>query len=89
MDDLAPAASCRDLRPVVFGAVSTQPATAIEIHYGRRTRLDRIHANRVRRSANVELHAHDCEHNVAKALRDQGELRGVLERAVTGDPAAT
>ncbi len=56
--------------------------TPIEIHYGRRSRVDRAHARRLRRFEHVTLIEHDAGHNPAKALKDAGELDTVLRRAV-------
>ena len=82
IDTLDPATTCRDLRPVV-AAREVEGRTPIEIHYGRRSRVDRAHARRLRRFADVTLIEHDAGHNPAKALKDAGELDAVLRRAVT------
>ena len=81
IDTLDPATTCRDLRPVV-AARASKSRTPIEIHYGRRSRVDRAHARRLRRFATVTLIEHDAGHNPAKALKDAGELDAVLKRAV-------
>lgn len=83
LDHLDPATTCRDLRPIVAGASSRPGPTAIDVHYGRASRIDRTHARRLRRYQNVTLIEHDAGHNTAKALKDRGELDRVLRRAVT------
>ena len=82
IDTLDPATTCRDVKPVV-AARASEDRTLIEIHYGRRSRVDRAHARRLRRFAGVTLIEHDAGHNPAKALKDAGELDAVLRRAVT------
>ncbi|MEO6468804.1 MAG: hypothetical protein ABIP21_06865 [Acidimicrobiia bacterium] len=79
---LDPATTCRDLKPIV-AARSSGGHTPIEIHYGRHSRVDRAHARRLRRFANVTLIEHDAGHNPARALKEAGELDSVLRRAVT------
>ncbi len=82
IDVLDPATTCRDLKPIV-AASEGDVHTSIEIHYGRRSRVDRAHARRLRRFTSVSLVEHDAGHNPAKALKDAGELDAVLRRAVT------
>ena len=81
IDRLDSASTCRDLKPIVAARTQTRP-TPIEIHYGRRSRVDRAHARRLRRFEHVTLIEHDAGHNPAKALKDAGELDSVLRRAV-------
>ena len=81
IDNLDPTTTCRDLKPIV-GAQARERRTPIEIHYGRRSRVDRAHARRLRRFESVTLIEHDAGHNPAKALKDAGELDAVLRRAV-------
>ena len=81
IDRLDSASTCRDLKPIVAARTETRP-TPIEIHYGRRSRVDRAHARRLRRFEHVTLIEHDAGHNPAKALKDAGELDAVLRRAV-------
>lgn len=82
IDDLDPVTTCRDLKPIV-AARARNGRTPIEIHYGRRSRVDRAHARRLRQFANVSLIEHDAGHNPAKALKDTGKLDAILRRAVT------
>ncbi|MBM3674711.1 MAG: hypothetical protein FJW88_07090 [Actinobacteria bacterium] len=87
IDRLDQTAVCRDLLPVVRRSARSPHATKIEVHYGDRVRVDRVHARRLRRHSNVRLFAHDAGHNVAKVLRDQGELQAIMRRAL--EPTAT
>jgi len=82
IDGLDPGTTCRDLKPIVAARV-TEGHTPIEIHYGRRSRVDSAHARRLRRFENVTLIEHDAGHNPAKALKDAGKLDAILRRAVT------
>ena len=83
LDRLDTATTCRDLRPIVAASAHRVHRTAIQVHYGRSSRIDRAHARRLRRFENVTLVEHDAGHNTAKALKERGELDGVLRRAVT------
>lgn len=88
IDDLDQSLVCRDLLPIVRRASRAVPSPAIEIHVGADSRIDRVHARRLRRLANVTVHTHEGGHNVAKALRDRGELDAMLARLVSPGPDA-
>lgn len=83
LDALDPAGVVRDLLPIVKTSARSPRPTQVEIHYGAAARIDRVHAHRLRRAANVTVHAHAGGHNVSKELRDRGELDAILTRAVT------
>jgi pimeloyl-ACP methyl ester carboxylesterase len=72
-----------DLRPLLSGS-SAQ--TRFHIHFARDSRLDAIHAGHVRDLPGVITHEHTKgSHRLVSELRERGELRAILERAVTGD----
>lgn len=83
IDDLDQSLVCRDLLPVVRRTARAGRSPSIDIHVGRDSRIDRVHARRLRRVANVTVHAHAGGHNVAKELRDRGELDAILARLVS------
>jgi hypothetical protein len=86
VDRLDQARVCRDIVPVVARAERECRAPAMEIHYGSEVRIDRVHARRLARFGSVVVHEHPGGHNVAKSLRDRGELGTVLGRLATAVP---
>jgi hypothetical protein len=84
IDALDPRRVCRDVAPVVRRSARSARPTRVEVHYGGRIRIDRVHARRLRRASNVALYEHDGGHNIAKVLRDREELDPILSRALLG-----
>jgi hypothetical protein len=86
IDALDQATVCRDLRPVVRASARSDAPTAIEIHVGDMSARDLRHARRLARSPNVAVAVHASGHNVARTLRDRGDLAQIVGRAVRPDP---
>lgn len=71
--------SFHDLRPILSRAGRTQ----FHIHYAQNSRLDAVHAAHVREAPGVTHHAYaEGSHRLVTELRDIGELRAIMERAV-------
>jgi len=58
--------------------------TQYEVHVGA-NHLDLVHARHLVGINHTSVHSHAGGHNVAKVLREQGTLSGILDRAVMGE----
>ena len=57
---------------------------AAEVYAGRDSRLDRVHAERLRSLPRTRVHLRAGRHDLVKRLRDEGELQDLLQRLVSG-----
>jgi pimeloyl-ACP methyl ester carboxylesterase len=75
-----------DLRPILARGGRTQ----FHIYYAVNSRLDAVHAAHVRESPGVIHHAYpEGSHRLVTELRDAGELRAIMERAVAPESLRT
>ncbi|HEY8152752.1 MAG TPA: hypothetical protein VII72_01350 [Myxococcota bacterium] len=72
------------------GALPRLPAVPqIELHYSSQSRIDSLHARRMRGAPGVTLHPHgEGGHQVVARLRDTGALRSLLVRALESPSSA-
>jgi pimeloyl-ACP methyl ester carboxylesterase len=76
----------RDLQPLLARATGR---TRQLVYYATDSRLDTVHAEHVRGLPGVELCSHpEGGHRLVTDMRDRGELRTIIERAIQGTPAA-
>ncbi|MDQ0504612.1 SGNH/GDSL hydrolase family protein [Xanthobacter agilis] len=73
--------------PDLLPLIEANPQVKISLYYCAGDKLDRIHAERLRRLPNVSIHtlASD-DHNVARALKSLGLLAQVIDREIEGLP---
>lgn len=82
LSELDPATTNRDLRPQLRRWADEGCSTRFHVHYGTDSRLDRVHAQRLKLLPNVTLHRHPGGHDVTRRLRDTGDLRRILIEAL-------
>lgn len=71
-----------DLRPWL----ANSPGQARHVYFARDSRLDSIHAEHVRHLPGIAIHEHARgAHRLVTELRESGELRAILARAVAGE----
>ena len=76
-------ASLLDLRRLLS---QTQSGIETHVHFSALHRLDCIHAQRLRATANVTLHSYPLDgHNLVRHLRDTGVLRTLLLQSLRAD----
>ena len=72
-----------DLRPLFAGEAA---GTQLHIYFAGDSRLDTLHAQHLQTFPQVTLHEHaKGAHRLVSLLRQSGELRAILERAVAGE----
>ena len=63
--------------------------TRSHVYYAAPMRIDRVHARRLGKVPNLELHEYpEGQHNLIKLLRASGDLRRILDNALRVAPAA-
>ena len=71
-----------DLNPILHQARGPQ----VHVHFARDSRLDLFHAEHLRGLPGVALHQYpQGGHRLVTSLHDSGEMRRILENAVTGE----
>lgn len=72
-----------DLREMLAATARGHEHPIVHVYYGSKDRHDAIHARRLRKVPNTTLHEFPRGHRLVRHLRDSGELREILSKAIS------